>query len=62
MKEPPITAPLRPFGRDTLAVGMWQATGDPRYAAAALPALTIVPVGPLPVVLLVRASRVRPPG
>ncbi len=62
IKELPITALLRPFGWDTLAVGMWQATSDARYDAAALPALTIVLVGILPVVLLVRASRVDLPG
>lgn len=62
VKELPITALLRPFGWDTLAVGMWQATSDARYDAAALPALTIVLVGLLPVVLLVRASRVELPG
>lgn len=62
IKELPITALLRPFGWDTLAVGMWQATSDARYDAAALPALTIVLVGLLPVVLLVRASRVDLPG
>jgi iron(III) transport system permease protein len=62
VKELPITALLRPFGWDTLAIGVWQATSDARYDAAALPALTIVLVGLLPVILLVRASRVDLPG
>jgi iron(III) transport system permease protein len=62
VKELPITALLRPFGWDTLAIGVWQATSDARYDAAALPALTIVLVGLVPVILLVRASRVDLPG
>ncbi|MEZ5081284.1 MAG: iron ABC transporter permease [Thermoleophilia bacterium] len=58
VKELPITALLRPLGWDTLAVGVWEATSDARYDAAALPALTIVLVGIIPVVVLVRAARV----
>jgi iron(III) transport system permease protein len=48
---------LRPFGWDTLAIGVWQATSDGRWDAAALPALTIVLLGLVPVVVLVRLSR-----
>ena len=57
MKELPITALLRPLGRDTLAITVWEATKDSRIDAAALPALLIVLVGLIPVVLLVRLLR-----
>ena len=45
MKELPITLLLRPFGFDTLAVWVWQATSESLWAQAALPSLTIVVVG-----------------
>jgi iron(III) transport system permease protein len=54
MKELPITALLRPLGRDTLAITVWEATKDSRIDVAALPALLIVLVGLVPVILLVR--------
>ena len=57
LKELPITALLRPFGWDTLAIGVWQATSDARYDAAAIPALIIVLVGIVPVILLTRLGR-----
>ncbi|MEM9516946.1 MAG: ABC transporter permease subunit, partial [Actinomycetota bacterium] len=57
MKELPATALLRPLGGDTLAIGVWEATKDSRYDAAALPALLIVAVGLVPVILLVRLLR-----
>jgi len=57
MKELPITALLRPLGRDTLAVVVWEATKDSRLDAAALPALLIVLVSLLPVVVLVRVRQ-----
>ena len=60
MKELPATALLRPLGGDTLAVGVWEATRDSRFDAAALPALLIVAVGLVPVVLAIRLSRGAP--
>jgi iron(III) transport system permease protein len=56
MKEMPATLLLRPLGYETLAVRVWQATSESLWEAAALPALTIVAAGVLPVVLLVRGS------
>jgi iron(III) transport system permease protein len=54
MKEMPATLLLRPFGYDTLAVRIWQLTSESFWEAAALPALTIVAGGILPVLLLLR--------
>jgi iron(III) transport system permease protein len=54
MKEMPATLLLRPFGYDTLAVRIWQLTSESFWEAAALPALTIVAGGVLPVLMLVR--------
>jgi iron(III) transport system permease protein len=56
MKEMPATLLLRPFGYDTLAVRVWQLTSEALWEAAALPALTIIGVGMVPVLLLVRSS------
>jgi iron(III) transport system permease protein len=56
MKEMPATLLLRPFGYDTLAVRVWQLTSESFWEAAALPALTIVAAGILPVMLLVAGS------
>lgn len=56
MKEMPATLLLRPFGYDTLAVRIWQFTSESLWDAAALPALTIVAAGVLPVLVLVRSS------
>ncbi|MGH7829469.1 MAG: ABC transporter permease, partial [Candidatus Binatia bacterium] len=58
MKEMPATLLLRPFGYDTLAVRVWQLTSESFWEDAALPALTIVAAGILPVLVLVR-SRTR---
>ena len=57
MKELPATALLRPLGRDTLAITVYEATKDSRLDAAALPALLIVLAGLVPVILLVRSMR-----
>jgi iron(III) transport system permease protein len=57
MKEMPATLLLRPLGYDTLAVRVWQFTSESLWDAAALPALTIVAAGVVPVVLLIRSSR-----
>jgi len=45
VKELPITLLLRPFGVDTLAVWVWQATSESLWAQAALPSLVMVAVG-----------------
>jgi len=57
MKELPATLVLRPFGSDTLAVVAYNFARDERLAEAALPSLTIVLVGLIPVILLSRALR-----
>jgi iron(III) transport system permease protein len=63
MKELPATLVLRPFNFDTLAVIAYQMASDERLGEAALPALTIVAAGVLPVALLSRAiSRAAGPG
>lgn len=56
MKEMPATLLLRPFGWDTLAVRIFEMTSEGEWERAALPALTLVLVGLLPVILLVRRS------
>lgn len=63
MKELPVTALLRPLGRDTLAITVWEATKDSRVDTAALPALLVVAVSLAPVVLMVRIRHgaARPP-
>jgi iron(III) transport system permease protein len=55
MKELPATLVLRPFNFDTLAVIAYQMASDERLGEAALPALTIVAAGVVPVALLSRA-------
>ncbi|HTN49427.1 MAG TPA: iron ABC transporter permease [Burkholderiaceae bacterium] len=62
MKELPATLVLRPFNFDTLAVIAYQMASDERLGEAALPALSIVAVGALPVVLLSRAIARAAPG
>jgi iron(III) transport system permease protein len=57
MKELPITLMTRPFGWDTLAVKVFQLTTEGEWHRAALPALSIVLVGLLPVILLSRQRR-----
>jgi iron(III) transport system permease protein len=59
MKELPATLVLRPFNSDTLAVITYQLAKDERLGEAALPALTLVLVGLIPVMLLSRALRVQ---
>jgi iron(III) transport system permease protein len=56
MKEMPATLMLRPFGWDTLAVRIFELTSEGYWERAALPALTLVLVGLLPIVLLIRRS------
>ena len=57
MKELPATLVLRPFDSDTLAVVAYQLARDERLGEAALPSLTLVLVGLLPVMLLSRTMR-----
>ena len=57
MKELPATLVLRPFDTDTLAVVAHQLARDERLGEAALPALTLVLVGLLPVIWLSRSLR-----
>lgn len=56
MKEMPATLIMRPFGWDTLAVRIYTMTAEGEWERAALPALTLLIAGLLPVVLLVRSS------
>ncbi|MGH7433503.1 MAG: ABC transporter permease [Candidatus Methylomirabilales bacterium] len=56
IKEMPATLLLRPFGYETLAVRVWQFTSESFWEAAALPALTIVAAGMLPILILARSS------
>ncbi len=57
MKELPATLVLRPFNSDTLAVVTYQLARDERLGEAALPALTLVLVGLIPVMMLSRTLR-----
>jgi iron(III) transport system permease protein len=52
MKEMPATLLIRPLGWDTLAVEIWQRTTEGLWVEAAVPALTIVAAGLLPVFVL----------
>jgi iron(III) transport system permease protein len=62
MKEMPATLLLRPFGYETLAVRVWQFTSESLWESAALPALTIVAAGILPVLVLVKGRAQLVPG
>jgi iron(III) transport system permease protein len=59
LKEMPATLLMRPFGWDTLAVRIFEMTSEGEWSRAALPALTLVLVGLLPVILLIRRSAKR---
>ena len=54
LKELPATLVLRPFNFNTLAVKTFELASDERLLDAALPAVSIVLVGILPVMLLTR--------
>jgi iron(III) transport system permease protein len=56
MKEMPATLLLRPFGLNTLAVEIWERTSEAMWQEAAVPALTLVGIGLLPVILLIRLT------
>ncbi|MBJ9978004.1 iron ABC transporter permease [Pseudomonas sp. S75] len=60
LKEMPATLLMRPFGWDTLAVRVFEMTSEGEWARASLPALTLVLVGLLPVIALIRRSARRP--
>ncbi|MDD2059450.1 iron ABC transporter permease [Pseudomonas sp. GD03860] len=56
LKEMPATLLMRPFGWDTLAVRVFEMTSEGEWARASLPALTLILVGLLPVIGLIRRS------
>jgi iron(III) transport system permease protein len=58
MKEMPITLMTRPFGWDTLAVRIFEMTSEGEWERAALPAVTLVLVGLLPIIFLSRHGNV----
>lgn len=58
MKELPITLLLRPFGVDTLAVWVWQASSESLWTQAAVPSLAMIVTGMIAVgALLVALER-----
>ena len=60
LKEMPATLLMRPFGWDTLAVRVFEMTSEGEWSRASLPALTLVLVGLLPVIGLIRRSARHP--
>lgn len=60
LKELPATLVLRPFNFNTLAVKTFELASDERLMQAALPALSIVVVGLIPVALLTRMTDKNP--
>ncbi len=56
MKELPATLLLRPFGMDTLALWTYFLSSEAWWESAAIPALTIVVVGLIPVFILMRVG------
>jgi len=62
LKELPATVLLRPFGLDTLAIAVWEATRESLYETAAFPALCLVAVSVVPVIVLVRLTDARARG
>jgi iron(III) transport system permease protein len=56
MKEMPITLMTRPFGWDTLSVKIFELTSEGEWERAALPALTLLLAGLIPIILLMRQS------
>ncbi|MCB1985501.1 MAG: iron ABC transporter permease [Burkholderiales bacterium] len=56
MKEMPITLMTRPFGWDTLAVRVFEMTSEGQWEQAALPAVTLVLAGLLPIVFFMRQT------
>ena len=56
MKEMPITLMTRPFDWDTLAVRIFSLTSEGEWQLAALPALTLILAGLVPIILLMRQT------
>jgi iron(III) transport system permease protein len=56
-KELPVTLMLRPFGLDTLAVRIYNATSEGLWQQAAAPALALCVVGIWPAIALLRRGR-----
>lgn len=56
MKEMPITLMTRPFGWDTLAVRIFEKTSEGEWEQAALPAVTLVLAGIIPIILFLRQT------
>lgn len=56
MKEMPITLMTRPFGWDTLAVRIFEKTSEGQWEQAALPAVTLVLAGLIPIFLFMRQT------
>ena len=56
MKEMPATLIMRPFGWDTLAVRIYSMTTEGQWERAALPAVTLILIGLVPVYLLIRTA------
>jgi iron(III) transport system permease protein len=56
MKEMPITLMTRPFGWDTLAVRIFEMTSEGEWEQAALPAVTLVMAGMIPIILFLRQT------
>ena len=52
IKEMPVTLMLRPFGWDTLAVKIFELTSEGEWERAALPAITLVLTGMVPILFL----------
>lgn len=57
IKEMPVTLMLRPFGWDTLAVKIFELTSEGEWERAALPAVTLVLAGMIPIILLSLAGK-----
>ncbi|MEM8531073.1 MAG: iron ABC transporter permease [Chloroflexota bacterium] len=60
MKELPITLLLRPFGMDTLAIWAYLLAAEGFWEAAAVPSLSILVAGLIPILILVRLSSYTP--
>ncbi len=56
MKEMPITLMTRPFDWDTLAVRIFEMTSEGQWEQAALPAVTLVLAGLIPIFLFMRQT------
>jgi len=57
MKEMPATLLMRPYGWDTLAIKIYEYTSEGEWELAAVPALTLVCAGLIPVIFLVSKTQ-----